>query len=61
MVDQKFRVNQIVDFVATKFHLKPLGRFKIVRALPVEHGIRHYRIQSVQDGHERVAVESELE
>jgi hypothetical protein len=28
--------------------------------LPIEHGIRRYRIKSLKDGHERVAIESEL-
>ena len=35
-------------------------KFEIVRLLPEEHGINHYRIKSVLDGHERVATESEL-
>jgi hypothetical protein len=36
------------------------GKFEIVRLLPEEHGINHYRIKSVLDGHERVATEGEL-
>lgn len=60
MSSQKFSLNQLVDFVAWDFRLTPLGQFEIVRVLPVEHGVRRYRIKSVKDGHERVAVESEL-
>lgn len=60
MSDHKFKVNQLVDFVAWDFRLTPLGQFEIVRVLPVEHGIHRYRIKSVADGHERVAVENEL-
>jgi hypothetical protein len=60
MADPKFSLNQIVDFVAWDFRLTPLGQFEIVRLLPIEHGIRRYRIKSLKDGHERVAIESEL-
>jgi hypothetical protein len=60
MADPKFSLNQIVDLVARDFRLTPLGQFEIVRLLPVEHGIRRYRIKSLKDGHERVAIESEL-
>jgi hypothetical protein len=28
--------------------------------MPIEHGIRQYRIRSLRDGHERMAVEGEL-
>ncbi|HXQ52256.1 MAG TPA: hypothetical protein VN802_14265 [Stellaceae bacterium] len=35
-------------------------RFEVVRRLPSEHGINQYRLKSLQDGHERVAMESEL-
>jgi len=36
------------------------ARFEIVRLLPEERGINHYRIKSVIDGHERVVTEGEL-
>jgi hypothetical protein len=38
----------------------PKGSFKIVRLLPEDRGIRHYRIKSVMDGHERVVTEGEI-
>lgn len=60
MSDQKFQVKQLVDFVAWDFRLMPLGRFEIVRVLPVERGVCQYRIKSIKDGHERVVTESEL-
>jgi hypothetical protein len=31
-----------------------------VRLMPSEHGLRQYRIRSLLDGHERMAVETEL-
>jgi hypothetical protein len=34
--------------------------FEIVRLLPTERGILLYRLKSILDGHERVALESEL-
>jgi hypothetical protein len=36
------------------------ARFEIVRLLPAERGINHYRLKSLIDGHERVAMEAEL-
>ena len=36
------------------------GSFTIVCTLPEEHGICHYRIRSLTDGHERVVTESEV-
>jgi hypothetical protein len=36
------------------------ARFKVVRLLPAERGICHYRLKSLIDGHERVAMEGEL-
>lgn len=75
MSDPKFRIDQLVGFVRKDLRLTSVGQFKvagdhplrsleqfrIVRLLPVEHGIRQYRIKSVKDGHERVVMESELE
>jgi hypothetical protein len=61
MREQKYRVDQRVALVGPGPRPTALGQFKVVRILPVEHGIRQYRIQSVKDGHERVVIESELE
>ncbi len=35
-------------------------QFEIVRHLPSERGMNQYRVKSLIDGHERVALESEL-
>jgi hypothetical protein len=56
----KFKPGQSVEFVASDLHLKLLGVFKIVRVMPSERGILQYRIKSVIDGHERVAMEGDL-
>jgi hypothetical protein len=61
MRDQKYKLDQRVDLVTPGQRLAALGQFKIVRVLPVEHGIRQYRIQSIKDGHELVVIESELD
>ncbi len=56
----KFTPGQSVEFVPSDLRLKPLGVFKVVRAMPSERGIQQYRIKSVMDGHERVVMEADL-
>ena len=56
----KFKVGQSVELLRNEQHLKPLGLFEIVRIMPTEHGARQYRIRSLADGHERMALETEL-
>jgi hypothetical protein len=56
----RFKLGQSVEFVAGPHRLSPLGRFEVVRLMPSEHGLRQYRIRSLVDGHERMAVETEL-
>ncbi len=56
----KFKLGQAVELVGTNIRLKPLGRFEIVRLMPTEQGVRQYRIRSLTDGHERMALEAEL-
>ncbi|HEY1507252.1 MAG TPA: hypothetical protein VGF92_23320 [Stellaceae bacterium] len=61
MIDtHKFKVGQSVELLRKEQNLKPLGLFEIVRIMPTEHGYRQYRIRSLADGHERVALEAEL-
>lgn len=61
MIDtHKFKLGQSVELVHGEQRLKPLGRFEIVRIMPTEHGYRQYRIRSLADGHERMAMEVEL-
>jgi hypothetical protein len=57
----KFRARQTVTYAPAG----PGGadrnvKFEIVRVLPAERGINQYRLKSILDGHERVALESEL-
>jgi hypothetical protein len=56
---RKFMAGQSVAFIANDL-LRPLGTFAIVSALPEERGLFQYRIKSLTDGHERVAMETEL-
>lgn len=56
----KFKPGQTVTVVVRRYESTPAGRFRIVRALPTEQGIKQYRIQSVMDGHERVVSEAEI-
>lgn len=56
----KFKLGQSVELVAGDIRPKPLGLFEIVRLMPTEHGLRQYRIRSLSDGHERMAMEAEL-
>lgn len=56
----KFKLGQSVELLRSEMNLKPLGMFEVVRLMPTEHGWRQYRIRSLVDGHERVAMEVEL-
>lgn len=60
MLPHKFKIGRTVEFVPSDLRLSPPGRFEILRALPIEHGIAQYRIKSLKDGHQRVAMESDL-
>jgi hypothetical protein len=60
MASHKYTVGWMVQFVPSELRLSPLGRFEIIRALPIEHGIAQYRIKSLKDGHQRVVMESDL-
>ena len=60
MLSHKFKIGGTVEFVPSDLRLTPLGRFEVLRALPLEHGVAQYRIKSLKDGHQRVALESEL-
>jgi len=56
----KFKIGRMVEFVPSDLRMSPPGRFEVLRALPIEHGIAQYRIKSLKDGHQRVAMESDL-
>jgi hypothetical protein len=61
MAVHKFKVGQSVRFTPRKMTL-PAGAqaYTIVRVLPAEGGEYHYRIKSVYERFERMALESEL-
>jgi hypothetical protein len=75
MREHKFRVGQTVDYSPPRsYTLSPprsspdrlktkdpvLGRFSIVRLMPALGSEQQYRIKSTVDGHERMALESQL-
>jgi hypothetical protein len=61
MMAHKYKAGQTVRVVPKTHEAAPKGSFRIVRALPTEHGVKQYRIQSTTDGHERVVSEAELD
>jgi hypothetical protein len=60
MLCHKFKIGRMVEFVPSDLRLTPLGRFEILFRLPIESGVAQYRIKSLKDGHQRVAMESDL-
>jgi hypothetical protein len=59
-----YRVGQTVRFTKTTLGggigSTPSGFFRVVRLLPDTQGRNQYRVESTSDGHQRVAVESEI-
>lgn len=64
METHKFRVGQTVRYTRTTLGggigETPTGYFRVVRLLPETNGRNQYRVESTQDGHQRVAVETEI-
>jgi hypothetical protein len=60
MTSHKFKVGQNVQMIRPGYDSGRLATFRIVRHLPQERGINQYRIKSIADGGERVAIENEL-
>ena len=60
----RYRVGQTVRFVRTASGRMiggtPAGDFRVVRLLPASQGTNQYRVESVSDSHNRVALESEI-
>ncbi len=56
----KFQSGRMVEFLPSDLRLTSLGRFEILCALPIERGVAQYRIKSLKDGHQRVAMECDL-
>jgi hypothetical protein len=60
--DHRFKVGQVVNYRSgLRGQFGSGGVYKITHLLPVERDERLYRIKSVDEPHERVAKESELE
>ena len=55
----KFKPGQIVEFVRRSF-ARPDGPYEVVRQLPSETDEPRYRLRSIHEPHERMAVEHEL-
>jgi len=61
MSGHRFKVGQLVDFSPGRLSALASSReYKIIRLLPVEGGVRQYRIKGVTEPYERIAKESEL-
>lgn len=64
MDPHRYRVGQTVRFIKTTrsnaFGGTPPGNFRIVRLLPEYKGDNQYRVESISDNHQRVAIESEI-
>ena len=60
----RFRVGQNVQFIGKVgskiFGATPAGEFKVVRLLPATQGRNQYRVESLTDNQNRVAVETDL-
>jgi len=62
LANQKFAVGQSVRFTSgTVGRPGTGGTYKIIRVLPFESDEHRYRIKSVDEAHERVARESQLD
>lgn len=60
MTEPKFMTGDTVSLISRLDIPGKLGRFKVVRPLPIEQGMHGYRVQSLTDGHLRVVRESEI-
>jgi hypothetical protein len=60
VMPHKFTPGQEVTLAPSRYGAARLLRFRILRLLPTENGVNQYRLKAVVDGHERVAMESEL-
>jgi hypothetical protein len=61
LLSHKFHVGQLVQLIPTISRRVPGGSYEIIRKLPESHGEFEYRIKSMNEAHERVARESELQ
>lgn len=59
-----YRVGQTVRFskhtLGIDLGAAPTGNFRVIGLLPDTQGRNQYRVESTHDGHQRVAVETEI-
>ncbi|MBX6743936.1 MAG: hypothetical protein IRY87_18025 [Acetobacteraceae bacterium] len=61
MSPHRYAVGQNVEFVPRRFDGNvPRGTYTVVRQLPGPPNDREYRVKHLQDGHERIVLESQL-
>ncbi len=61
MARHKYKIGQRVSFSPGRTSLAASGRdYKVVRLLPEQNGLNQYRIKSIAETFERMALESEL-
>ena len=61
MPDHKFRIGEMVQLPPMISRNRPGGVYEVTKRLPESAGEYEYRIKSINEPHERVARESELE
>lgn len=62
MQDHKFAIGKTVHLRPVSFGpSRPPGDFEILRQLPAEGSDNQYRVKSMNDGHERVIRESDID
>ena len=61
MSPHRFTIGQTVEFIHQRFDGNvPRGTYTVVRQLPGPPNDREYRVKHLQDGHERIVLESQL-
>lgn len=60
MNQHKFQTGQFVQFTARILKSTAARGYQVVRQMPPQGSANQYRIRSVEDGHERMAKESDL-
>jgi len=61
MPSHKFRIGQLVQLVPAISRNVSGGTYEVTKKLPENHGEFEYRIKSMNEPHERVVRESELQ
>jgi hypothetical protein len=60
MLSHKFHVGQLVQLIPSINRNVPGGSYEIIRKLPESRGEFEYRIESMNEPHDRVVQESKL-